>query len=177
MKDHKEMTTNWDTFCLSIFVYNFTLQSHFKTWFVVDILRFQKQFNLDVFGFQIKLGRNHFGILWPGNCLGWSLSILLVTLEVDLHSTNWQGVSNALAYSDIKGYKIIGSNLAWMAFINKLECFQLMKDKEWYIKVKILIHFIFLLNGKYNTWNTFVCLSKFLPNRLFICLSVQQCVC
>jgi hypothetical protein len=80
------MSIFWATFCLCKYITFFTILSSFKTWFIVGILRFQKQCDVNVLDFQIELCCRYFGILWLRDSLGYFLknwaifSNLLVTL-------------------------------------------------------------------------------------------------
>jgi hypothetical protein len=55
MKKPKEMATFYDTFLLKHTLNIFAYISSFKTWFVANILRFQKCFEVDVSDFQTEL--------------------------------------------------------------------------------------------------------------------------
>jgi hypothetical protein len=43
--------------------------SNLQTWLVIGILRFQKQFDVDVLDFQIELCYRYLGVFWFGDYL------------------------------------------------------------------------------------------------------------
>ncbi len=64
------MVTFWVTFCLGKFITFWLEVSSFNTWFVVGILRFQKWFDVDVFGYQNELCCRYFGLFLAWRLLG-----------------------------------------------------------------------------------------------------------